>query len=170
LNNEQKTYHSLLYSLNQPPRLRRLAKNDQLRSSLQFDQYVAETIEGHSEHDELLFGQQHNDNGGFTVHRNNGVEIGLRTKLSYPVIENEYNSNGDGTYSWDRVGCDGGDPNDSKVPHWSMDFSVATYSNNIGGYCACTATTTTRGWRNPRSIAATLPSLHSETTPFANGL
>jgi hypothetical protein len=134
LNKEQMTHRSLLYSPNQPSRLRRHAKIDQQPSTLQFDQYVAENSEGHSEHDELLFGE-HNYNGGFTVHRNNGVEIGLRTKLSYPVIENEYNSNGDGTYSWDRVGCDGGEPIDCKVPHWSMEFSVATNSNNIKDYC-----------------------------------
>jgi hypothetical protein len=96
---------------------------------LEFDQTVAH----HSP--ELLFGHD-NLNGGFTTNRQNNIEIGLRTKLQYPYIENEYNSNGDGTYSWKPADCFG-EPSNCKIPHWSMEFSIATLSegSHIGDYC-----------------------------------
>jgi len=82
----------------------------------------------------LLFGED-NLNGGFTTHRSNNIEIGLRTKLRYPLVENEYNSNGDGTYTWPTIDCFG-EPSDCKIPHWSMEFSVATFGDHhVGDYC-----------------------------------
>jgi hypothetical protein len=44
-----------------------------------------------------------NANGGFTVDRSNGIELGLRTKVRFNgsnLPENTFNSNGDGTYSF----------------------------------------------------------------------
>lgn len=44
-----------------------------------------------------------NANGGFTVDRSNGVELGLRSKVSFNASnasENTFNSNDDGTYSF----------------------------------------------------------------------
>jgi hypothetical protein len=50
----------------------------------------------------VIFGDG-NDNGSFTVDRNNGIELGLRGKLRYNgagAPENTFNSSGDGTYSF----------------------------------------------------------------------
>ena len=44
-----------------------------------------------------------NANGGFTVDRSNGVELGLRCKVRFNASnapENTFNSNDDGTYSF----------------------------------------------------------------------
>ena len=51
------------------------------------------------------------------------------------MVENEYNSNSDGTYSWLTTDCVGA-PQDCKIPHWSMEFSVATFGDHrVGDYC-----------------------------------
>ncbi|MEQ1907154.1 MAG: hypothetical protein ABL888_23415 [Pirellulaceae bacterium] len=39
-----------------------------------------------------------NANGGWTVDRSGGVELGLRAKVRFPTPLNQFNSNGDGTY------------------------------------------------------------------------
>src|SRR6056297_387646 len=54
---------------------------------------------------DIIFGDG-NDNGSFTVDRSNNIEIGLRAKLRYNlagVPENTFNSNGDGTYSFNAA-------------------------------------------------------------------
>lgn len=51
----------------------------------------------------VIFGSG-NTNGGYTTDRANGVELGLRGKLRFNAAnlpENTFNSNGDGTYSFD---------------------------------------------------------------------
>ncbi|QDU69370.1 HYR domain-containing protein [Engelhardtia mirabilis] len=47
---------------------------------------------------DILFGSG-NTNGGFTVDRQDGIELGLRSKQRFPAA-NVFNSNGDGTYTW----------------------------------------------------------------------
>ena len=59
-----------------------------------------------------------NDNGSFTVDRENGIELGLRGKLRYPTPENTFNSNHDGTYSFDTGGPD------TAHPEWSFEWSI----------------------------------------------
>jgi len=52
---------------------------------------------------DVIFGSG-NANGAFTVDRAEGVELGMRGKLRYNlggVPENTFNSNGDGSYSFD---------------------------------------------------------------------
>lgn len=62
-----------------------------------------------------------NANGSYTVDRSNGVELGLRAKLRYPVPANIFNSNGDGTYTF-KSGWGGvGDPLN---PKWHFEWSV----------------------------------------------
>lgn len=54
---------------------------------------------------EVIFGNG-NANGSYTVDRDNGIEIGLRGKLRHNAVgaaENTFNSNGDGTYSFDAI-------------------------------------------------------------------
>ncbi len=51
----------------------------------------------------VIFGSG-NINGSFTVDQSNNVELGLRAKLRYDATgqpQNIFNSNGDGTYSFD---------------------------------------------------------------------
>jgi len=95
---------------------------------LEYDQTVAH------HQPQLLFGKD-NLNGSFTTHGSNNIEIGLHTKLRYPLVENEYNSNGDGTYTWPTIDSFG-EPSDCKIPHWSMEFSVTTFGDHhVGDYC-----------------------------------
>ncbi len=72
---------------------------------------------------DIIFGSG-NVNGGFTIDRDNGVEIGLRGKLRFNASgapENTFNSNGDGTYSFNA----GVAPTQSTpTPEWSFEWSV----------------------------------------------
>jgi hypothetical protein len=87
-----------------------------------------------------------NLNGGFTVDRTGDVELGLRAKLRFDA-NNEpqdiYNSNGDGTYSFNAGHPDLTKPRpswaDGTTPIWSWDWSInSNYDggtgSNIGGY------------------------------------
>ena len=65
----------------------------------------------------ILFGSG-NGNGGFTVNRDNGVELGLRAKVRYPTPLDVYNSNGDGTY--DQLAGNNG----SGRALWDFEWSV----------------------------------------------
>ncbi len=80
----------------------------------QFDQNVTPDV---------IFGSG-NTNGSFTVDRNNGVELGLRGKLRHNASgapENTFNSNGDGTYSFNP----GVAPTQSApTAEWSFEWSV----------------------------------------------
>jgi len=75
----------------------------------------------------ILFGAG-NANGSFTVDRANGVELGLRGKIRFPVPANTYNSNGDGTYTF-KAGVFNGAEN----PQWNFEWSVNTNYDGNGG-------------------------------------
>ncbi|OYP37267.1 PEP-CTERM sorting domain-containing protein [Rhodopirellula sp. MGV] len=72
-----------------------------------------------------------NANGGFTVDRDNGIEIGLRGKLRFDSSnqpQNIFNSNGDGTYTFETGQPVGGGfgfaPGSSSTAVWSFDWSI----------------------------------------------
>jgi hypothetical protein len=71
-----------------------------------------------------------NQNGSFTVETNNGIEIGIRGKLRFDENNNPqaiYNSNGDGTYSFDNIAPPTGfgwAPNASTTAIWNWDWSI----------------------------------------------
>ena len=73
-----------------------------------------------------------NDNGSFTVHRTDGLEIGLRGKLRFDATNspaNVFNSNGDGTYTFEAGHPTGGGlPSwaGATTPFWSFEWSVNT--------------------------------------------
>ena len=72
---------------------------------------------------DVIFGSG-NANGSFTVDQNNGIELGLRAKLRHNASglpENTFNSNGDGTYSFDA----GVAPTQSfPTAVWSFEWSI----------------------------------------------
>jgi hypothetical protein len=82
-----------------------------------------------------------NSNGGFTVETQNGIEIGLRGKLRFDsdnLPKSIYNSNGDGTYSFDAIAPPTGfgwNPNSPSSAIWNVDWSIDT-SGTIGGLAA----------------------------------
>ncbi len=92
-------------------------------ASLMYDQDISP---------EIIFGSG-NANGSFTVNRANGIELGLRGKLRHNASgapENTYNSNGDGTYSFDAVQAFGQSPNTAV---WSFEWSInVDYDNSTG--------------------------------------
>ncbi|HEY8518064.1 MAG TPA: hypothetical protein VIS07_21350 [Candidatus Binatia bacterium] len=69
-----------------------------------------------------------NANGGFTLARTSGVELGIRGKVRFPDPLNQFNSNFDGTYTF-LAGVFGGVEN----PQWGFDWSVNTdYTGTTG--------------------------------------
>lgn len=72
-------------------------------------------------------------NGSFTVVQDNGIELGLRGKLrhnSAGAAENTYNSNGDGTYTFDA----GIAPTQSSnTAVWSFEWSINSDYEEITG-------------------------------------
>lgn len=74
---------------------------------------------------DVIFGSG-NANGGFTVVQSNGVELGLRGKLRHNASgapENTFNSNGDGSYSFNT----GVAPTQaSPTAEWSFEWSINT--------------------------------------------
>jgi len=72
---------------------------------------------------EVIFGSG-NINGSFTVDQSNNAELGLRAKLRYDATgqpQNIFNSNGDGTYSFDA----GVAPTQSSpTAIWSFEWSI----------------------------------------------
>lgn len=78
-------------------------------------------------------------NGGFTVDRSNGVEIGLRGKLRFNSIgspENTFNSNGDGTYSF-AAGV--APTKNAPTAVWSFEWSInsnydSSTNKNLNGW------------------------------------
>ena len=82
--------------------------------ALMFDQNVTPDV---------IFGSG-NANGSFTVDQSNGIELGLRGKLRHNAAgapENTFNSNGDGTYSFD-AGVAPTQPSPTAV--WSFEWSI----------------------------------------------
>jgi hypothetical protein len=72
-------------------------------------------------------------NGSFTIDRENGIELGLRGKLRHNATglpENTFNSNGDGTYSFDA----GVAPTQSaSTAVWSFEWSINSNIDGNGG-------------------------------------
>ena len=91
-------------------------------SALLFDQDVTPDV---------IFGSG-NDNGAFTVDRNEGIEVGLRAKLRFDAAgnpQNIFNSNGDGTYTFSAGQAVGGFPfaqPPTTTPVWNFEWSINT--------------------------------------------
>lgn len=81
---------------------------------------------------EVIFGSG-NANGSFTVDQSNGIELGLRGKLRHNASgapENTFNSNGDGTYSFNA----GVAPTQSSpTAEWSFEWSINTNYDGSSG-------------------------------------
>ena len=81
----------------------------------------------------VIFGSG-NANGSFTVDRDNGVELGLRGKLRHNAAgaaENTFNSNGDGTYTFNA----GVAPTQSSpTAVWSFEWSINTDYDGTTGW------------------------------------
>lgn len=100
------------------------SKSVKSKKVLEFDQDVTPDI---------VFGSG-NANGAFTTNRSDGVEIGLRGKVRFPIPpSNTFLSNGDGTYGPFDAGdaCPGygfaGPPFDClTTPFWNFEWSVNT--------------------------------------------
>lgn len=89
-------------------------------SALSFDQNVTPNV---------IFGSG-NANGGWTVDRSNGVELGLRAKQRFPAA-NIFNSNGDGTYSF-AAGVGPGQSFPTAI--WSFEWSINSNWNGTSGW------------------------------------
>ena len=96
-----------------------------------FDQNVTNNV---------IFGSG-NANGGFTVEQTSsvGIELGLRGKLRFDAAnqpQNQFNSNGDGTYTFPGGPAPGGfsfDPNSPTTPVWNFEWSINSNYNGNGG-------------------------------------
>ena len=77
----------------------------------------------------VIFGVP-NANGAFTVDRDSGIELGLRAKLRFDAAglpQNIFNSNGDGTYSFDAGAASGGGLPPwatTTTPIWNFEWSI----------------------------------------------
>ena len=87
---------------------------------------------------DVIFGSG-NANGGFSISQNAGIEIGLRGKLRFDENnnpQNTFNSNGDGTYTFQAGNPPTGfgfDPNNPTTPVWNFEWSVNTdYDESTG--------------------------------------
>ena len=96
------------------------------RAALLYDQNVTPDV---------IFGAG-NANGGFTVDRENGVELGLRGKVRFDSngqAQNIFNSNGAGTYTFPS-----GEYNNNGRPLWNFEWSInSNWDGNgdvIGNY------------------------------------
>ena len=82
---------------------------------------------------DVIFGSG-NANGGWTVDRNNSVELGLRGKVRFDLAtgapENTFNSDGAGGYTFD-AGVPAGQAFNTGT--WSIEWSVNTDFQNSGG-------------------------------------
>jgi len=92
----------------------------------QFDQNVTPDV---------IFGSG-NANGGFTTDRANGVELALRAKLRFDATnqpQNIFNSNGDGTYTFQAGSAPGGfsfaQP-PTTTPVWNFEWSINSNFDN----------------------------------------
>ena len=74
----------------------------------------------------VIFGSG-NANAAFTTKRGNGLEIGMRAKQRFNVPAAIYNSNGDGTYTFDAVAATSGAGwITAATPIWNFEWSVNT--------------------------------------------
>jgi hypothetical protein len=93
-------------------------------AAIEFDQNVTPDV---------IFGTG-NANGGFTTDRANGVELGMRGKLRYNAMgqpENIYNSNGDGSYTFNA----GVAPTQAfPTAVWSVEFSINSNYDGSSGW------------------------------------
>jgi len=84
---------------------------------------------------DVIFGSG-NANGSFTVDTNNGIELGLRGKLRFDSNnqpQNTFNSNGDGTYSFQPFTPPTGfsfAPDSPTTPVWNFEWSI---NSNVDG-------------------------------------
>jgi len=75
---------------------------------------------------DVIFGTG-NANGSFTIDQENGVELGLRAKVRYPIPENRFNYDGVDTYMMPSGTSSGG------LPLWNFEWSINTdYSGTSG--------------------------------------
>lgn len=81
-----------------------------------------------------------NTNGAYTTDRANGVELGLRGKLRFNaanLAENTFNSNGDGTYSFESglppTGF-GFAPGSTSTALWNFEWSINTDFDGSTGF------------------------------------
>lgn len=80
---------------------------------------------------DVIFGSG-NANGSFTTDRTGDLELGLRGKLRFNAAnapENTFNSNGDGTYTFENVLPPTGfgfDPGSPTTPVWNFEWSINT--------------------------------------------
>ena len=82
---------------------------------------------------DAIFGSG-NANGSFTVCQSNGVELGLRGKLRHDATgqaQNIFNSNGDGTYTF-NAGIAAGQSSSTAV--WSFEWSINSNYDGTSGY------------------------------------
>ncbi len=109
-------------------------------AALAYDQDVTfgDTSTGPSDPVKMLYGS--NANGGFTVDRRNGVELGLRAQLRFDANnqpQNIFNSNGDGTYTFFTGTPDLTKPRPdwatTTTPVWNITFSVNTDHGDLDG-------------------------------------
>lgn len=82
---------------------------------------------------DVIFGSG-NANGSFTIDQANGIELGLRGKLRHDAggaPQNIFNSNGDGTYSFDA----GVAPTQAApTAVWSFEWSINSNFDDNGGH------------------------------------
>jgi len=80
-----------------------------------------------------------NTNGSFTTDRASGVELGLRAKLRFDAgnqPQNIFNSNGDGTYTFNAGVAPGGfsfAPNSPTTPVWNFEWSINSNFDGTSG-------------------------------------
>jgi hypothetical protein len=107
-----------------------------------------------------------NLNGNFAVNQNNGIEVGLRGKLRFNASgspENTFNSNGDGTYSFDA----GVAPTKSSpVAVWSFEWSINSDFDGSGGHLD--GFSYLLGYDNDASLGTNFTSFDPINLPYAD--
>ncbi|MGL5097650.1 MAG: hypothetical protein ACRDD1_18845, partial [Planctomycetia bacterium] len=96
-------------------------------AAMEFDQNVVPGV---------IFGSG-NANGSWTVDRNTdeGLELGLRAKVRFPVPLNVFNSNGAGVYTFQAEAATSGAPwITAQTPIWNFEFSINSNTNGSGGF------------------------------------
>ncbi len=87
---------------------------------------------------DVIFGDG-NTNGSYTTDRANNVELGFRGKLRFNALnqpENTFNSNGDGTYTFNPGNASPGfgfAPNNPITPEWNFEWSINSDLDGTSG-------------------------------------